>query len=68
MYADEGVVFEHILETIVFGELDGVELTQFNFTSFPFSKQLIEHIFSTVRLALDHHDASLRRYLIGDFA
>lgn len=68
MYADKGVIFEHVLKPVIFGELDGVELTQFDLAPLPFSEQLIEHILATIRLALNHNDASLGGYLVGDFA
>lgn len=62
--ADEGIVLEHVLEAVVLGELDGVELPQLDLAPLPLPEQLAEHILAAVGLALDHHQAALGADLV----
>lgn len=59
LYGYEGVVLEHVLEAVVAGELNGVELPQFNFASFPLAEQLTEHIFFLLALPANYGHISL---------
>jgi hypothetical protein len=62
---DERVVLEHVLEPVVAGELDGVELAQFNLTSLPLPEQLAQHVLLLLPLAAHHRHCSLGRYFEG---
>ena len=66
MDGDKGVVFEHVLEAVVAGELDGVELSQGYFASFPLEEKVVEHVVAAVGLALDYFYVALGADFEGD--
>lgn len=63
---NKGIVLEDILEAIVLGELYGVELAEFNFTSLPFPHQVCENILPLLWLVAQEHQLALLTDFVGD--
>jgi hypothetical protein len=62
---DEGVVLEDILKSVIFGELNGVQLSELDLAPLPLAPEAGEDVLPLLGLVLEQEELALLADLVG---